>query len=80
MDIVFAKDKNKRPNPFLELWKKLVTKVKNIHFSNAFYYFLILIAISIGFYMLMLVQNEFSLAYGGDYSAQYIPMGYHIWD
>ena len=80
MDIVFAKDKNKKPNPFLELWKKLVEKVKHIHFSNAFYYFLILAAISFGFYMLMLVQNDFSLAYGGDYTAQYIPMGYHIWD
>ena len=28
----------------------------------------------------MLVENDFSLAYGGDYSAQYIPMGYHVWD
>ena len=80
MDIVFAKDKNKKPNPFLGLWKKITEKFKNFHFSNSFYYFLVLIAISIGFYLLMLVQNGFSLAYGGDYSAQYIPMGYHIWD
>ena len=28
----------------------------------------------------MLVCNGFTLAYGGDYSGQYIPMGYHIWD
>ena len=80
MDIVFAKDKNKKPNPFLGLWKKIAAKFKNFHFSNTFYYFLILVTISIGFYMLMLVQNGFSLAYGGDYMAQYIPMGYHIWD
>ena len=80
MDIVFAKDKNKKPNPFLGLWKKITEKFKNFHFSNSFYYFLVLIAISIGFYLLMLVQNGFSLAYGGDYMAQYIPMGYHIWD
>ena len=80
MDIVFAKDKNKKPNPFMGLWKKIVAKLKNFHFSNTFYYFLILVTISIGFYMLMLVQNGFSLAYGGDYMAQYIPMGYHIWD
>ena len=80
MDIVFAKDKNKKPNPFMGLWKKIVAKFKNFHFSNTFYYFLILVTISIGFYMLMLVQNGFSLAYGGDYMAQYIPMGYHIWD
>ena len=80
MDIVFAKDKNKKPNPFLGLWKTITAKFKNFHFSNTFYYFLILVTISIGFYMLMLVQNGFSLAYGGDYMAQYIPMGYHIWD
>ena len=80
MDIVFAKDKNKKPNPFMGLWKKIVAKFKNFRFSNTFYYFLILVTISIGFYMLMLVQNGFSLAYGGDYMAQYIPMGYHIWD
>ena len=80
MDIVFAKDKNKKPNPFLGLWKKITAKFKNFRFSNTFYYFLILVTISIGFYMLMLAQNGFSLAYGGDYMAQYIPMGYHIWD
>ena len=28
----------------------------------------------------MLFDNNFSLAYGGDYMAQYIPMGYHVWD
>ena len=28
--------------------------------------------------MMMLVDNNFSLAYGGDYSAQYIPMGYRL--
>ena len=80
MDIVFAKDRNKKPNPFMGLWKKVVEKFKNFRFSNTFYYFLVLIVISIGFYMLMLVQNGFTLAYGGDYTAQYIPMGYHIWD
>ena len=80
MDIVFAKDRNKKPNPFMGLWKKVVEKFKNFRFSNTFYYFLILIVISIGFYMLMLVQNGFTLAYGGDSTAQYIPMGYHIWD
>ena len=62
MDIVFAKDRNKKPNPFMGLWKKVVEKFKNFRFSNTFYYFLILIVISIGFYMLMLVQNGFTLA------------------
>ena len=74
MDIVFAKDRNKKPNPFLGLWKKITERFKNFRFSNSFYYFLVLLTISVGFYMLMLVQNEFSLAYCGDYTAQYIPM------
>ena len=79
MEVSFAKDR-KQKNPLLEKGKELINKLKNYKFPNTFYYFLILIAISIGFYMVMLVENDFSLAYGGDYSAQYIPMGYHIWD
>ena len=80
MEIVFKKDKQKKPNPFKEGAKKLFEKVKHYRFPATFYYFLILIAIGVGFYMWMLVQNNFSLAYGGDYMAQYIPMGYHVWD
>ena len=80
MEIVFAKDKKNRKNPFKETGKKVIEKIKHYRLPNSFYYFLVLIAIGIGFYMMMLVQNDFSLAYGGDYSAQYIPMGYHIWD
>ena len=80
MEIVFKKDKQKKPNPFKEGIAKLFEKVKKFSIPTAFYYFLILIAIGVGFYMTMLVQNNFSLAYGGDYMAQYIPMGYHVWD
>ena len=80
MEIVFKKDKSNKPNPVKELFKKVVKKIKAFRPSNTFYYFLILAAISVGFYMFMLVQNDFSLAYGGDYTAQYIPMGYHVWD
>ena len=79
MEVVFAKDK-KKTNPLLDKGKDLLKKIKNYKAPNAFYYFLLLIAISVGFYMMMLVENGFSLAYGGDYTAQYIPMGYHVWD
>ena len=79
MNVAFAND-NKKPNPFLEKIKSIFAKMKTWTIPSAFYYFLILIAIGIGFYFIMLVENGFSLAYGGDYSAQYIPMGYHVWD
>ena len=80
MEIVFTKDKKKRNNPFAESGKKLIEKIKKFRLPASFYYFLVLLAVGMGFYMLMLIQNNFSLAYGGDYSAQYIPMGYHVWD
>lgn len=79
MEILFEKDKRNN-NPIEDNIKALFKKIKNIKLPNNFYYFLILLAISFGFYMMMLVDNNFSLAYGGDYSAQYIPMGFHIWD
>ena len=79
MDVVFNKDKGKK-HGFQDFFKSLIGKIKGIKISDTFYYFLILLAIGFGFYMLMLLENGFSLAYGGDYSAQYIPMGYHIWD
>ena len=79
MDVVFKKD-NKTKNPLLEKFDVLKEKLKNFRIPNSFYYFLILIAIGFGFYLVMLIENNFSLAYGGDYSAQYIPMGYHVWD
>ena len=79
MEVAFKND-NRRENPFLKFIKDLGKKMKNFKVPSAFYYFLILIAIGFAFYFYMLVENNFSLAYGGDYSAQYIPMGYHIWD
>ena len=79
MDVVFQKDQQKK-NPFLGKFKNLKEKVKSFKFSQNFYYFLILLLISFGFYLLMLLDNGFTLAYGGDYMAQYIPMGYHVWD
>lgn len=79
MEVSFAKDKNKQ-NPLLRKCKDTFKKLKASKLPNTFYYFLILLVIGVGFYMVMLVQNDFSLAYGGDYSAQYIPMGYHVWD
>ena len=79
MNVSFAKDK-KRPNQLKEKTKELVSKVKNWKVPDSLYYFLILIAVGIGFYFLMLVQNGFTLAYGGDYTGQYIPVGYHVWD
>ena len=79
MDVVFAKDNNGK-HPFKDKAKQLFEKIKNWKIPNSFYYFLILVAVGVGFYFVMLVENHFSLAYGGDYSGQYIPMAYHIWD
>ena len=81
MNVVFQKDKSKKKeNQFLIFGKKVLEKVKGFRIPDSFYYFIILVAIGFGFYMMMLVENNMSLAYGGDYTAQYIPMGYHIWD
>ena len=52
--------------------------VKNI--NSIFYYGVLLFLIGFAFYFLMLIENNFILSYGGDFTAQYIPMGYHIWD
>ena len=79
MDVVFQKD-NKKTNIFLSKIKSFLKRFKNFKLPNAFYYFLVLLVVGVGFYFYMLIENGFTLAYGGDYSAQYIPMGYHIWD
>ena len=79
MNVTFEKD-SKKENLLLGKTKGLLNKVKGFRIPNSFYYFIILISIGIGFYFIMLAENNFSLAYGGDYSAQYIPMGFHIWD
>ena len=79
MEVSFVKDE-KRSNPLLEKGKVLIDKIKNWKIPSAFYYFLILMAVGVGFYMMMLIENNFSLAYGGDYTGQYIPMGFHVWD
>lgn len=79
MAVVFKKDVHKS-NIFSELLNSFVSRIKKFKPSTNFYFFLILLAIGFGFYLIMLIDNNFSLAYGGDYSAQYIPMGYHIWD
>ena len=79
MQVSFAND-HKQTNPLKEKASEIWDKIKKWKPSNTFYYFLILMAIGIGFYIVMLAENGFSLAYGGDYMAQYIPMGYHIWD
>ena len=80
MDVVFKKDNGQKNNIFKDIWKRVVEWFKNFKMPNSFYYFLILIAVGLGFYIMMLIENNFTLAYGGDYSAQYIPMGYHVWD
>ena len=80
MDVVFKKDNGRRNSIFKDIWEKVVDWFKNFKMPNSFYYFIILIAIGLGFYIMMLIDNNFTLAYGGDYSAQYIPMGYHVWD
>ncbi|NLB48479.1 MAG: YfhO family protein [Erysipelotrichia bacterium] len=79
MEILFEKDQQKKPS-LADYLKRWLAKIKNYQISDNFYYFVLLLGISLGFYMLMLVENNFSLAYGGDYSGQYIPMGFHVWD
>ena len=79
MQVSFVNDKNNRGS-FKNKFNQLVNKVKAWKIPSAFYYFLLLLGIGVGFYFVMLAENHFSLAYGGDYTAQYIPMGYHIWD
>ena len=79
MNVVFQKD-SKRENVFSQKFKSLGNKFKSFKFSNTFYYFCVLLLTGFGFYLLMLADNGFSLAYGGDFTAQYIPMGYHVWD
>ena len=79
MDVVFQKDRQNK-SPFLRKFKNLRDIIKSFKFSHNFYYFLVLLLIGFGFYLLMLFDNGFTLAYGGDYMAQYIPMGYHVWD
>ena len=79
MQVVFQKDQQKN-NPLLRKFNNLMDKIKSFKFSHNFYYFLVLLLIGFGFYLIMLFENGFSLAYGGDYMAQYIPMGYHVWD
>ena len=80
MDVVFKKDSGQKNNIFKDIWERVVEWFKNFKMPNSFYYFLILIAVGLGFYLMMLIENNFTLAYGGDYTAQYIPMGYHVWD
>ena len=79
MQVVFQKDQQKK-NPLIGKFKNLKENIKSFKFSHNFYYFLVLLLIGFGFYLLMLFENGFTLAYGGDYMAQYIPMGYHVWD
>ena len=80
MDVVFKKDSGQKNNIFKDIWERVIEWFKNFKMPNSFYYFLILIAVGLGFYLMMLIENNFTLAYGGDYTAQYIPMGYHVWD
>ena len=79
MKVTFVNDR-KRSNPFMDAVNKVAAKIKSWKIPSSLYYFLLLLGIGVGFYFIMLVENDFSLAYGGDYTAQYIPMGYHIWD
>ncbi len=79
MQVSFVNDQN-RKNPLKEKFDSVAAKIKSWKIPSAVYFFILMIAIGIGFYLVMLAENNFSLAYGGDYSGQYIPMGYHIWD
>lgn len=79
MNIAFQKDQRKN-NWFKDKFNVVIDKIKNFKLPTTVAYFLILLVIGFGFYLWMLAENNFTLAYGGDYSAQYIPMGYHVWD
>ena len=79
MEVAFANDRGNK-NPLKQKIKDIFIKIKTWKLPASFYYFLVLLAVGVAFYILMLAENGFSLAYGGDYSGQYIPMGYHVWD
>ncbi|MBE6134007.1 MAG: hypothetical protein E7178_05005 [Erysipelotrichaceae bacterium] len=72
MDVYFANSKPKKQ------FKIDLSFLKN--YNSLFYYGLLLFLIGFAFYFFMLINNNFILSYGGDFTAQYIPMGYHIWD
>lgn len=48
--------------------------------DSLFYYVLLLIGVSIGFYFVMLFYNLFTTPYSGDYVMQYIPFAYNYYD
>ena len=75
MDVVFKKDKNLSK-------KKRGLKCPNFltNKDGHFYYFVITCLIGTLFFLVMLVNNNFTLSYSGDYASQYIPMFYHNWD
>ena len=72
MEASFVNNKPKRS------FKNNLSFVKNI--NSLFYYGLLLFLIGFAFYFLMLINNDFILSYGGDFTGQYISMGYHVWD
>jgi len=61
-------------------------KLKSFDFSKFFktdsllFYVLILIATAFLFYLILLIQNNMIIDWGGDYTAQYFVMGYHSYD
>lgn len=62
-------------------WRKVKKKfafLLDIH--SSFYFVLLLIGISLLFYIAPLLKGNFSTLYTGDYTMQYIPMGFNQYD
>lgn len=73
MEVVFKKDaKNKR--------FKFSCPSFLLNNESNFYYFVFVCFLAFLFFFVMLINNNFTLNYSGDYSAQYTPMFYHVWD
>ena len=56
MNVTFAND-TRPENKFKKKATEIFNKVKTWKLPNAFYYFLILVCIGIGFYFIMLIEN-----------------------
>lgn len=64
---------------------KLINWIKNRfqflkNSKHLFYYVLLLVGVAFGFYFLMLVNNQFTTPYSGDFVMQYIPFAYDYYD
>lgn len=76
--IDLTKPQVQKENKFLSWIINKLQYFKN--YNSLFYYVLLLVGVSFGFYFLMLVNNQFTTPYSGDFVMQYIPFAYDYYD